>query len=206
MQQEQEFRRLWAVRKTIFEMLKDRAYTVLEEVHETLAQFREAFGQEDPISVRDHLDVIGDRKGQALAVFFCHGKNGKLGIAHIKDLFTKLKVRGAHKMLLVVPLGLTPQTKKFIKELPPPYRIECFVEEELIFNITKNVRVPKHQVLLPRQKRALLQKYRVEAKQLPSLLPTDPVARYYGLQRGQVVSITRPSKTAGTYVTYRHVV
>ena len=83
------------------------------------------------------------------------------------------------------------------------YKIEYFRDSELLVDITEHRLVPEHIVLDDVAKKDLLKRYRLRQGQLPRIQKDDPVARYYGLEKGMVVKIIRNSETAGRYVTYR---
>ncbi|XP_003391773.3 PREDICTED: DNA-directed RNA polymerases I, II, and III subunit RPABC1-like [Amphimedon queenslandica] len=98
---------------------------------------------------------------------------------------------------------MTPSAKQALVDMAPKYILEQFMEAELMINITEHELVPEHIVMTTEEKRELLARYKLKEHQLPKIQSGDPVARYYGLKRGQVVKIIRPSETAGRYVTYR---
>jgi len=73
----------------------------------------------------------------------------------------------------------------------------------ILINVTEHELVPKHVLLTAAEKQQLLQRYKINENNLMRILVSDPVARYYGLKRGQVVKIIRSSETAGRALTYR---
>jgi len=197
-----ESARLFRVFRTIANMLEKRGYMVPKDMREmTPASFKERFGESPG---RESLTVLvekADDEGNQLFVFF--PEDDKLGVKPIKVYIDRMTAESVSNAILVLKVDITPFAKQALQEISDSFRIEHFKESELLVDITQHQLVPEHQVLTPNEKTELLKRYRLKETQLPRIQMNDPVARYFGMKRGQVVKIIRPSETAGRYVTYR---
>uniref|UniRef100_A0A915BX07 DNA-directed RNA polymerases I, II, and III subunit RPABC1 n=2 Tax=Ascarididae TaxID=6250 RepID=A0A915BX07_PARUN len=207
---ELETYKLWRVRKTVMQMCHDRGYLVTqEELDQTLDNFKETFGDKpsERKPGRNELTILvahNDDPTDQMFVFF--PEDAKIGIKTIKAICQQMQEQAITRAIIVVQAGMTPSAKQAITDMAPKYTLEQFLEAELMVNITEHELVPEHVVMNNEEKTELLARYKLKDTQLPRIQMTDPVARYFGLRRGQVVKIIRPSETAGRYITYRHVV
>jgi DNA-directed RNA polymerase I, II, and III subunit RPABC1 len=186
-------------------MLHDRGYLVpRQELEMNLQGFKDKYGEHpDRRALVMPFPRISDPT-DLIIVFFAD--EAKVGVKSLKAYFDQMESEKIKRGILIMQVKLTSMAKKFLNEMASTSILEEFLENELLVNITEHVLVPKHVVLSDEEKKQLLARYKLKDNQLPRILITDPIARFYGLGRGQVVKITRPSETAGRYVTYRIVV
>ncbi|XP_066928420.1 DNA-directed RNA polymerases I, II, and III subunit RPABC1-like [Clytia hemisphaerica] len=207
MDDEAEVYKLWRIRKTIMQMCHDRGYLVTQdELDQTVDQFIEQFGNRpsEGRPSRGDMSVLvahNDDPTDLMFVFF--PEEEKVGIKTIKQYCQRMQDENISKAIVVVQTGMTPSAKQALVDMAPKYILEYFLETELLVNVTQHELVPEHVVLTPDEKAELLGRYKLKEHQLPRIQQGDTIARYFGLKRGQVIKIIRPSVTAGRYVSYR---
>ncbi|XP_078182548.1 DNA-directed RNA polymerases II and IV subunit 5A-like isoform X3 [Carex rostrata] len=161
--------RLYRIRRTVMQMLRDRGYLVLDsEVNMTRYEFVTRFGE--PLR-REDLTINKSLKGDSsdqLYVFF--PTDEKVGMKHIKKYVELMKHENVSRAILVCQQNLTPFAKSFLLELSSTMHIEVFSEAELLVNIKDHVLVPEHQVLTNEEKKTLLERYTLKDTQGPETI------------------------------------
>lgn len=168
------------IHKTVQEMLKDRGMEIVNDCD----------SWEIPIMFK-------------ATTFIVYYTEPKVGIKTVKNIEEVLAEEEINHVILIYQTSITPTARSYLDEIKSKYIIELFKYTELLCNITHHELVPKHEIVSHDVKNQLLKIHKISEKNLPRILHTDPVAKYLGAKCGQLIKITRPSETAGTYETYR---
>ncbi|KLO13047.1 RPB5 subunit of DNA-directed RNA polymerase [Schizopora paradoxa] len=201
----EEAPRLWRVNRTIHELVKDRGFQVSdEEINMDLATFKAQYANNGGAVDRNQLNFFtSHEENPADHIFVYFSEDKSVGIKTMRKLLGILAEKSISKGIMIYPEKMTSKARQVIGAMSQNFRLEVFHESDLTVNITRHFLVPEHRVLTQTEKAQLLSRYRLKETQLPRIQLSDPVARYYGLRRGQVMKITRPSETAGRYCSYR---
>lgn len=210
MDSDREATKLWRIYRTVKEMVRDRGYNVGQsEIDISLADFKQQYCNGDGQVVRAKMNFQAIPAAETtekyphigtIWVNFCD--EASVGVKTMREFVILVASKHFSNALFIYQQNITPTAQRLIPSVAPAV-IETFPEADLVVNITKHVLVPRHIVLSDDEKKALLQTYRLKESQLPRIQSLDPVARYFGLKRGQVVKIIRRSETAGRYASYR---
>ena len=130
----------------------------------------------------------------------------KIGIKVIRHLLNTMEKRGIQHGICVFLQPPTPFARRYLNTLQrenQDIRIEYFFVYELQFDITQHVLMPKHTNMTADDKDVVLERYGRNLALYPKILLTDPMARYLGLQKDDMVQVERVMPNQGISIVYR---
>ncbi|MCJ1482001.1 DNA-directed RNA polymerases II 24 kDa polypeptide (RNA polymerase II subunit 5) [Schaereria dolodes] len=220
---ERELVRLWRAWRTVHEMCQDRGYELAEEeVRISLDDFRSQYADTNGAPDRKKMTFQAKPSLAMIekysipsstsspnapppsigTVWVEFSTDSAIGIKQMRTFAHHITTNHFHTGILITQASITAAALKIVPVVLPSI-IETFQEQDLLVNITHHELVPRHVLLSVEEKKRLLERYRLKESQLPRIQTGDPVAKYLGLRRGQVVKIIRKSETAGRYASYR---
>ncbi|KAK8893246.1 DNA-directed RNA polymerases II 24 kDa polypeptide (RNA polymerase II subunit 5) [Tritrichomonas musculus] len=207
---ENELNRYFRMYKTIIQMLHDRKFRLDEDKQNIYDEevnfeiFRTLYDNFRPSELNCYCESLNPEVPGVKVLFDI--QDSKINQKVIQAIVAQMKAENIKHVIIIVKDGSIPAPMiRLIDKLrnEKQYKIEYFEQKEVLINITKHDLVPTHEPLTTAEKNELLQRYDINESQLPKILKMDPVVRYFGVEPGTVMKITRRSETAGRYVTYR---
>lgn len=197
---ENNIKETFKVRNIVLEMLEDRKYDIKGIAKLTYDEFTVLYKLNNI-----NIFIEPKNKNKGMLVYF-HNSNNNLTKSEFKSIIKNIYNKFTNNINIIL---IVKKINNIIKNELNKYiysNIELFLNKNLFFNITKHFLVPKHIPLSNKEKEEVMKTYNVTESQIPKILLTDPVVKYYGMKSGQLCKIIRVNKFTGDDISYRIVV
>jgi len=196
-----EKKKIYKVRKTCIEMLKDRKFEIPKIVEDlSFEDFKIMFDNKN-------IDISLDNNETKIYVFF-QLEDSKFGKNELKKLVDKIFNSFGTTNVLSILVLKDKASAPIRKEINHPKyeNVELFQRRNMLFNVTKHQLVPKHIPLTKEEAQKVMDIYDTKLDQFPGIFETDPQAKYYGMKVGDMCKIIRNNKFNGVSISYRVVI
>jgi DNA-directed RNA polymerase subunit H len=156
---------------TLIQMMKDRGHNVLLADETANGMTVRRFANEDS-SRCCGIVVLKECK--------------RVGVATARILIPVMKKLGCTEGVLATPTKITASALNEFGQY-----IQNFTHKQLRSPVVNHALVPHHRALSDSEGHAIFDELAVTPEQMPVLLSTDPVARYYNFKPTQVIEIVR---------------
>jgi DNA-directed RNA polymerase subunit H (RpoH/RPB5) len=131
-----------------------------------------------------YITANSNENEDKLVVFFSN--ENKCNIQQLKYYMKLTKEMELTHCIIVYPDQITSGAKRGIET--QELEIELFSQKELQFNITKHILVPLHQKTDVNESKKIRKEF---GHNLPLILSTDPIVRFYNFKKNDIIKITR---------------
>ena len=206
--------RLFDVKKTQIQMVEDRGFVIPPDeiglLKGTLKDFQRHItaikaNSDGPLAARQCLTRQYFSPDERESMFLFYGYKSdpstkQISVSEIttfSDFVNGIIAAGQSSnttlkyAVIIVDYPISAQANKNLKALESVVRCQMFYDHEICYNPTHHILVPIHIKLSEEEKQAKMRELMVDSNKIPLMLPSDPIARYYGWSSGDMIKIIR---------------
>jgi DNA-directed RNA polymerase I, II, and III subunit RPABC1 len=191
-------KKFYLARNTILDILEDRGYIVAENLKMSIDEFMIQYD-----SGEMYIYTKNSNEDKKSIYIYFHLENRNFQKKDLTNLITTVNNQYQNENIKIIVITRDKLNQAILREIERTDNIESFILNQLIINITKHIMMPKFEVISDNEIEILLKEFSITKNQLPKILLTDPISRYFGVKSGDIFKITRSSPTTGLSISYR---
>jgi DNA-directed RNA polymerase I, II, and III subunit RPABC1 len=209
------------IKKTLLEMIRDRGYDISQEndilymdddgfikyYNSLLDKYNYESPDKQKISNLESFLLFSsntyysvnktDLKILKIGFLELKVNKAKISTEQISDLISKLTIEPKNnkkeycdELILIINDEIVPAAKKQLDDLTS-VNTSIFFDKELFYNPTNHIDCPQFFLLTDTEKADLIRNLKCKLSDFLIIKHSDPVIKYYGWKRGQIVKIIR---------------